>query len=59
MAARLWSTAVLPEREQSRMAAGPYVSRMRSIWAATSPSASSHEIRSHEPEPLGPTRRMG
>jgi hypothetical protein len=32
---------------------------MRSIWAATSPSASSHEIRSHEPEPLGPTRRSG
>ena len=59
MAARLWRTAVLPEREQSRMAEGPYVSRIRSIWAATSSRASSHEMRSYSPEPRGPTRRIG
>src|SRR5436309_12141910 len=44
----------LPVREQSRIAAGPYVSRTRGIWWATSSSASSQEIRSNCPRASGP-----
>src|SRR5947207_2311814 len=45
----LCSIERLPVREQSRIAPGPYVSRTRRIWRATSSSASSHPIRSNSP----------
>lgn len=56
---RPWSMDRLPVREQSRMAAGPQVSRTRRSWRVTSSSASSQPIRSKRPLPLGPTRRRG
>ena len=56
---RLCSIDRLPVREQSRIAAGPKVSRMRRIWRATSSRASSQPMRSKRPAPRGPTRRSG
>ena len=51
MAARLWSDGRVARARAVEDGGGPVRLADAQHLAATSPSASSHEMRSHEPEP--------
>jgi hypothetical protein len=50
---------MLPDPRYGQMASAPCVAMTSWNRAAIRPSASSHEMRTNAPLPLGPTRRIG